>query len=114
MKIQKNNYEDVKAESDQTEGDQAQNFDQNFKSLVQFLFNYWGLDTPELIFSVTGAAQSLNTSNELKLKFKEALIKAAKTTKAWIITGGTNCGVMKLVGVLFEKREKYILLINFI
>lgn len=34
----------------------------------------------------------------MKKAFKRGLIKAAASTGAWIITGGTNTGVMRLVG----------------
>ncbi len=37
-------------------------------------------------------------AEEIKSAFKLGLVKAAKTTSAWILTGGTNHGVMKLVG----------------
>ena len=33
-----------------------------------------------------------------KKNFKTGLIKAAKAANAWIITGGLNVGVMRLVG----------------
>jgi hypothetical protein len=33
----------------------------------------------------------------IKQAFKNGLTKAAKTTNAWIISGGFNCGVMRLV-----------------
>ncbi len=34
----------------------------------------------------------------MKKAFKSGLVKAASSTGAWIITGGTNTGVMRLVG----------------
>ena len=37
-------------------------------------------------------------SKELEKRFKRGLCKAAKSTDAWIFSGGTNTGVMKLVG----------------
>lgn len=58
----------------------------------------WKIEHPKLILSITGAAQNFNIIEKLKSTFKEALIKAAKTTNAWIISGGTNYGVMRLVG----------------
>ena len=47
---------------------------------------------------MTGGAKKFNLSHGLKNAFKEGLIKAACSTDAWIITGGTNTGVMRLVG----------------
>ncbi len=47
-------------------------------------------------------------TGSMKKAFKEGLIKAAATTGAWIITGGTNTGVMRLVGeAVAEKYPKY-------
>ncbi len=58
----------------------------------------FGLSTPQLILSVTGGAQHFTIDEDIKSAFKLGLMKAAKTTNAWITTGGTNFGVMKLVG----------------
>jgi hypothetical protein len=58
----------------------------------------FGLSPPQLILSVTGGAQQFTINEDIKSAFKLGLMKAAKTTNAWIITGGTNFGVMKLVG----------------
>lgn len=62
------------------------------------MFGKWKLERPELILSITGAAQNFNIIEKVRSTFKESLIKAAKTTNAWIISGGTNYGVMRLVG----------------
>ncbi len=61
------------------------------------------LNLPQLIFSVTGGAQQFTINEDVKNAFKHGLMKAAKATNAWIITGGTDCGVMKLVGDAVEK-----------
>jgi transient receptor potential cation channel subfamily M protein 2 len=53
---------------------------------------------PQLIISVTGGAQQFSIPLKMRSAFKRGLIKAATSTNAWIITGGTNTGVMKLVG----------------
>ena len=58
----------------------------------------WKLENPKLILSVTGGATNIALRHEVRKVFKEGLIKAAKSTGAWIISGGTNLGVMKLVG----------------
>lgn len=58
----------------------------------------WGLPMPNLIISVTGGAQKFALPFRMKKAFKEGLYKAAASTGAWIVTGGTNTGVMKLVG----------------
>ena len=75
-------------------------------AIVKYLFEKWKLERPELLLSVTGAAQNFNIFEKQRSGFKEAFIKAANTTKAWIISGGTNYGVMRLVGEAM-KEELY-------
>ena len=41
---------------------------------------------------------SLNSAPTLYRSLRKGLLKAAKTTGAWIFTGGTNTGVTKHVG----------------
>ena len=68
----------------------------------------FNLTTPKLILSVTGGAQNFAIPLRMKKAFKEGLIKAAASTGAWIITGGTNTGVMRLVGeAVAEEYPKY-------
>lgn len=58
----------------------------------------WALQKPKLILSVTGGAKNFAVNPRIKNAFKNGIIKAAVSTDAWVITGGTNQGVMKLVG----------------
>ncbi|KAK7880325.1 hypothetical protein WMY93_033041 [Mugilogobius chulae] len=46
----------------------------------------------------TGGAKNFYLRARLKSMFHRGLIKVAQTTGAWILTGGTNTGVMKHVG----------------
>ena len=71
--------------------------------MIEFLYSQkyqtsWGLHRPQLILSVTGGAQKFTLPYRMKKAFKRGLVKAAASTGAWIITGGTNTGVMRLVG----------------
>ena len=68
--------------------------------MIQYLYSQegWNLHRPQLILSVTGGAQKFTIPHRMKKAFKRGLIKAAASTGAWIITGGTNTGVMRLVG----------------
>ena len=68
------------------------------KDIIQLLYKGWKLEMPHLIISVTGGAQNFTISHRMKTAFKRGLLKVASSTGAWIITGGTNTGVMKLVG----------------
>ena len=67
--------------------------------MIEFLYNQegneaWGLQRPQLILSVTGGAQKFTLPYRMKKAFKRGLVKAAVSTGAWIITGGTNTGVI--------------------
>lgn len=68
--------------------------------MLRYLYSSegWNLEGPKLILSITGGAQKFNIPNQMKRAFKRGLVKVAGTTGAWIITGGTNTGVMRLVG----------------
>lgn len=78
--------------------------------MIQYLYSKDGcnLSIPKLILSVTGGAKKFTLPLRMKKAFKEGLIKAAASTGAWIITGGTNTGVMRLVGeAVAEEYPKY-------
>eukprot|EP00050_Salpingoeca_kvevrii_P002038 m.185860 g.185860 ORF g.185860 m.185860 type:complete len:1506 (-) comp10522_c1_seq1:295-4812(-) len=53
---------------------------------------------PSLIISITGGARDFDLSPRLLSAIKKGLLTAALSTDAWIITGGSNSGVMQLVG----------------
>jgi hypothetical protein len=58
----------------------------------------FNLPKPELLLSITGGAKYFSSDDEINIEFKKALMKVASNANAWIITGGTDIGVMKLVG----------------
>uniref|UniRef100_A0A8C6UJC9 Transient receptor potential cation channel, subfamily M, member 2 n=1 Tax=Neogobius melanostomus TaxID=47308 RepID=A0A8C6UJC9_9GOBI len=66
--------------------------------LYELLTEQWKLTPPNLLISVTGGAKNFYLKARLKNMFHRGLIKVAQTTGAWILTGGTNTGVMKHVG----------------
>ncbi|XP_035953132.1 transient receptor potential cation channel subfamily M member 2 isoform X1 [Halichoerus grypus] len=66
--------------------------------IYHLMTQYWGLDIPNLLISVTGGAKDFNMKPRLKSVFRRGLVKVAQTTGAWIITGGSHTGVMKQVG----------------
>ena len=70
------------------------------QDMISYLYSDTGfaLPRPKMILSVTGGAQQFSIDEDTKTAFKLGLMKTAKTTDAWIITGGTNTGVMRLVG----------------
>ncbi|XP_056392757.1 transient receptor potential cation channel subfamily M member 2 isoform X2 [Hyla sarda] len=66
--------------------------------LYQLMTEQWGLEIPNLLISVTGGAKNFRMKMRLRNIFRRGLVKAAQTTGAWIITGGSHAGVMKQVG----------------
>ena len=65
--------------------------------LSTFIEKHWGLARPQVLISVTGGAQDFVLSPKLKHMFNRGLVSAAHSANAWIFTGGTDTGVMKLV-----------------
>ncbi|XP_075705067.1 transient receptor potential cation channel subfamily M member 2-like [Rhinoderma darwinii] len=72
--------------------------DTNPSVLFDLMTQQWGLNMPSLLICVTGGAKNFNISPRLKNQFSRGLVKAAQSTGAWIITGGSHAGVMKHVG----------------
>ena len=66
--------------------------------IVPFLIKVWKLPRPAIIISVTGGAQALTLPAPLQEAFNKGLVSAATSAHAWVITGGTDTGVMHLVG----------------
>ncbi|CAL8265823.1 unnamed protein product [Lota lota] len=66
--------------------------------LYKLLTEQWKLAPPNLLISVTGGAKNFYLRSHLKSTFHRGLIKVAKTTGAWIMTGGSHAGVMNYVG----------------
>ena len=85
-------------------------------TVVQFMNDAWQLPTPNLIISVTGGGKRCHMPAHLRKTFQRGLVAAAATTSnflriftqktsldiavldAWLITAGTNAGVVKEVG----------------
>eukprot|EP00048_Salpingoeca_helianthica_P009388 m.134912 g.134912 ORF g.134912 m.134912 type:complete len:1743 (+) comp14855_c0_seq3:157-5385(+) len=67
------------------------------KNMVEALLHA-GYSLPRLLISVTGGAKDFELSPQLETVLKRGLRRAALTTNAWIVSGGTDCGIMKYVG----------------
>eukprot|EP00794_Sanderia_malayensis_P009473 gene9473-10461_t len=80
--------------------------DSNAEQALKLLLKEWKLEYPKLLISVTGGAKSFNLPKKLKQQFREGLLKVAQSTGAWVITGGTNTGVMKHVGEALHGASK--------
>jgi len=57
-----------------------------------------------------GAPQAFNLDKRLTASFQRGLKAAVRTTKACVVTGGTKCGCMELVGKTLEDEEHLVLL----
>ncbi|XP_053405277.1 transient receptor potential cation channel subfamily M member 3-like isoform X7 [Mercenaria mercenaria] len=80
-------------------------YDSKADQVLQLLQNHWGLDLPKLLITVHGGILNFDLQPKLKRVFRKGLLKAAKTTGAWIITGGTNTGVTRHVGDAISDRS---------
>lgn len=60
--------------------------------ILKLLLHHWQLELPKLLVTVHGGIANFDLQPKLKRVFNKGLIKAANTTGAWIITGGTNTG----------------------
>eukprot|EP00112_Aurelia_sp_Birch-Aquarium-sp1_P004640 Seg1525.12 transcript_id=Seg1525.12/GoldUCD/mRNA.D3Y31 product="Transient receptor potential cation channel subfamily M member 7" protein_id=Seg1525.12/GoldUCD/D3Y31 len=80
--------------------------DTEAKDALKLLLKEWKLEFPNLLVSVTGGAKTFKLPLKLKQQFSNGLHKVAQTTGAWVITGGTNTGVMKHVGEALQVSSK--------
>lgn len=63
------------------------------------LLNTWQLPRPSVILSITGAAAGTVDLNEVQRNvFTAGIGSVIRDTRAWVVTGGTNGGVMEMVG----------------
>jgi hypothetical protein len=87
----------------------------SFDKLNTYLTHKDGFDLPKpkLLISIIGGERILTINEATRVAFKNALVKVASNTNAWIITGGTDDGLNKFVGdsfkeVLNEKNQTLI------
>ena len=78
--------------------------------LLNFVTERWRLPLPETLISVIGGAQSFNVPPSLLLAFAEGLADASSAARAWVITGGSNSGCMKVVGEAFASAPDVVLI----
>ncbi|XP_071054078.1 transient receptor potential cation channel trpm isoform X4 [Onthophagus taurus] len=76
--------------------------------LIQLFTREWNLELPKLLISVQGGKANFELQPKLKKVLRKGLLKAAKTTGAWIFTSGTNTGVTRQVGdaLLSERTQR--------
>jgi len=67
--------------------------------IMQLFTREWSLELPKLLITVQGGKANFELQPKLKKVLRKDLLKAAKTTGAWIFTGGTNTGVLYIARV---------------
>jgi hypothetical protein len=63
----------------------------------------------DLLISVTGGAKSFNVSHDICGSFQQGLLSAAKSTNAWLITGGQNCVSDLLCAQTFYPKGRFLM-----
>jgi len=71
-------------------------YDTRPELIMQLFTREWNLELPKLLITVQGGKANFELQPKLKKVLRKGLLKAAKTTGAWIFTGGTNTGLLKL------------------
>jgi hypothetical protein len=69
--------------------------------LLHHVETVWNLQRPRILISITGGAVDFPMSEEKERVLYE-LMSAASQTDAWLVTGGSNSGIMKYVGQLLR------------
>uniref|UniRef100_A0A0N5AU54 LSDAT_euk domain-containing protein n=1 Tax=Syphacia muris TaxID=451379 RepID=A0A0N5AU54_9BILA len=64
--------------------------------------NVWGMPPPKLIITIHGGLTNFDLQPKLARVFRKGIMKAARTTGAWIITSGVNAGVVRHVAAALE------------
>ena len=66
--------------------------------VTRWLVHECGLGKPDVLLSITGGAQKCMLGPAQQASFERGLASAARAGNTWIITGGMDAGVMRLVG----------------
>ncbi|KAK3094835.1 hypothetical protein FSP39_006870 [Pinctada imbricata] len=83
----------------------------SMENLVELMDKHWKImepQPPSLCISVIGGAKSFKLDGKMRETFNTGLIRAAKTTNAWLITSGFNVGVMKAVGQAVSEGQSFV------
>ncbi|RZF33234.1 hypothetical protein LSTR_LSTR012995 [Laodelphax striatellus] len=83
-------------------------YDTRPELILQLFTREWTLELPKLLITVQGGKANFELQPKLKKVLRKGLLRAAKTTGAWIFTGGTNTGVTRQVGdaLLMERSQR--------
>lgn len=68
------------------------NYDTPPETVVHLLLREWRLRVPSLVISVLGGLANAPLQAKLGRVVQRGLLRAAKTTGAWVITNGLDTG----------------------
>ncbi|VDO02104.1 unnamed protein product [Rodentolepis nana] len=74
------------------------NYETPPETVVELLLREWRLRVPSLVISVLGGLANAPLQAKLASVVKRGILRAAKTTGAWVITNGLDAGVTRHVG----------------
>ena len=72
-------------------------------SHVRLMLHAWGMKQPNAVISLTGGAQDFEMGSPDVEAIFQGVLRAASVTKACIVDGGTDTGVMKLMGMAIAR-----------
>ncbi|XP_072004409.1 transient receptor potential cation channel subfamily M member 7-like isoform X2 [Engystomops pustulosus] len=72
--------------------------DSKIEDILHLMLKEWRMQLPKLLISVHGGTQKFNLHPRIKDALFKRFIKAAETTRAWILTGGVNNGAAEHIG----------------
>ncbi|XP_074642284.1 transient receptor potential cation channel subfamily M member-like 2 [Tubulanus polymorphus] len=78
--------------------------------LRKLLLNVWGMNSARkanLVISITGGGRNFEMDPRVSGKFETGLVKAARSTNAWIMTAGFHMGIVKAVGRAISKGQTF-------
>ncbi|CAJ0948690.1 unnamed protein product, partial [Mesorhabditis belari] len=78
-------------------------YDSDPEEVCYLLEKVWVLPPPRLVISVHGGMGNFEIQEKLGRLFREGLLKAAQTTGAWILTYGTDSGVVRHVAKALDE-----------
>lgn len=71
---------------------------------MHLMIKEWQMELPKLVISVHGGIQNFKLPPKVKQVFGKGLVKAAKTTGAWILTEGINTGMHYTLSYIIRYR----------
>ncbi|CAI9735658.1 Hypothetical predicted protein [Octopus vulgaris] len=73
--------------------------------IINLIIYQWNFSLPNLLISVIGGREDVQLNEPAKEALGHSLVKAARTTDAWIISEGLHSGVVKYIGEAISDNE---------